>query len=85
MKPILEALQAGERFRFLLLAAHFEDCLEYWNWWWTQAPMDRLTRPEIIADDDSILEATVSKLFVDTLTHFDFFDLEHFRGFAAQP
>lgn len=36
--------------------------------------MDELKRPEIIADDDPILEPTDGSLFVDTLTHFDLFD-----------
>jgi len=74
MKPVLEALKAGEKFPFPLLATHFEDCLEHWEWWWSQASMDRLTRPEIISDSDPILQQTEGSLFVDTLTHFDFFD-----------
>lgn len=74
MKPIFEALKAGEKFAFSLLAAHFEDCAEYWEWWWSQTRLDQLSRPEIIADDDPILGPTVSELFVDTLTHYDFFD-----------
>ena len=56
------------------MASHFEDCLEYWDYWWERAPDDRLTRPEIIADDDPILQQTVGSLFVDTISHHDFFD-----------
>ncbi len=74
MSPIFEALKAGERFGLSLLALHFEECQEYWDWWWSEARMDRLTLPSMLADDDPILEATAGNLWVDSLTYFDFFD-----------
>jgi hypothetical protein len=39
MNPILEALKAGEKFPFTLLAAHFQDRQEHGEWWWSQARM----------------------------------------------
>ncbi len=74
MLPIFEALKAGDRFGLPLLAAHFEDCQEYWDWWWSEARMDRLTRPMLLDDDEPILDPTASQLWVDSITYFDFFD-----------
>lgn len=74
MPTILEALQSGDRFPFPLLASHFEDCLAYWEWWWSQADPQQLSRPQIISDDDEMLQPTISTLFVDTLTYYHCFD-----------
>lgn len=74
MKPILEALKGGEKFSYSMLSSHFEDCLEYWEHWWAHASVDRLTRPEIIADDDPILGETITHRTVDTISDHEFFD-----------
>ncbi len=68
-------LQDGEKFSFSFLATHVEDCCAYWDWWWeNQSNFSQLSRPEIIADEDPILENTVDKMWVDTISHASFFD-----------
>lgn len=69
MKLIFDGLKAGERYPFDLLATHYEEVAEFWDWWWQQADENVLTRPYTIADEDPALEATLGKTTVDTETH----------------
>jgi dephospho-CoA kinase len=67
MGAILEALPRGDRLPFDLLAAHYEDVSDFWDWWWSnKAKYDELVRPYTIANDDPILQKTVEKPVVDT-------------------
>lgn len=74
MSPILEALKAGEKFSFPLLASAIEDAEAHWQGWWEGRNLQAITRPEVIADDDPLLTETINKEFADTKTGLDFFD-----------
>ncbi|MEX1117685.1 MAG: zeta toxin family protein [Terrimicrobiaceae bacterium] len=67
-------LQEGEKFSLSFLVAHVEDCFAYWDWWWkNRANNDRLSRPEIIEDEDPILAETLKSQWVDTATYSSLF------------
>lgn len=81
MGVICDALKAGERLPFDLLACHYDDTCEFWNWWWeTKANCKELSRPYTIQDDDQILIPTISKVIVDTQSRQEFFS-----EFLIQP
>jgi predicted ABC-type ATPase len=73
MNAVLKSLTEGERFPFSFLLAHTEDCFAFWDWWWSQVSLDALERPCLIQDEDPILQSTHGSLFVDSLTHYDYF------------
>jgi Zeta toxin len=67
--PIFEALKKGEKFPVSLLLNERDSVRLYWDWWWQQADMGKLTRPYSVLDDDPWLLPTVGKATIDTETH----------------
>lgn len=52
-----------------MLVNEYDSIRLYWEWWWSQADLHKLTRPETVSDNDEWLEPTDSKQFVDTETY----------------
>jgi hypothetical protein len=71
--PILGKLKDGVKFDFDTLADNFDAVEAFWEWWWENRDLNIIDRPEIIADDDPILEATQGKKTADLLSYSDFF------------
>lgn len=73
--PLLERLKEGEKFDFSTLAANVEQTDEFWDWWWGALQSEfQMQRPEIIADNDPILEPTVAAQTVNLSNYSEFFD-----------
>jgi predicted ABC-type ATPase len=69
-ESLLAALKAGERFPAEQLALEPDVMACYWEWWWSQARYDRLTRPHVVHDHDpAVAVATQSKPLIDTVTY----------------
>lgn len=78
--PILGKLKDGEKFDFATLANNVEQTDEFWEWWWEHKyEPGKFSRPEIIADDESVLSPTIDKCTVDLVSHSDFFDMTLYR------
>jgi len=72
--PILERLKAGEKFDFPTLAENVDQTQRFWDWWWqTKVRGEVIERPEIIADNDPILDLTISKPLVEFNRYPEFF------------
>lgn len=69
LHPVFEALKRGERLPVQLLVQEQESLRLFWDWWWQQAPQDRLTRPYTVQDDEPWLQPTMGKELVDTETY----------------
>ncbi len=67
---LLAALKDGQRFPAEQLALEPEVMRCYWEWWWSHASFDRLTRPYLVSDDDAeVAVATHNKPSIDTVTY----------------
>ena len=72
--PILEKLRQGEKFDFDTLCDSFEDIETYLEEWWDGRDMSKISRPETIEGNDSILESTKDKTSVDLCRNCEFFN-----------
>lgn len=72
--PILSGLQGGHQFPFSILKDETEAIQAFWEWWWENCFDGSLNRPKTIQDEDPLVaQHTMSKEFVDTKTHDEFF------------
>jgi len=73
--PILSKLKDGEKFDFQTLADSIEQTEQFWEWWWEErANPKKFSRPELIEDDDPVLEETSRKLRVNLCHYSELFD-----------
>ncbi len=73
--PILEKLKDGEKFDFATLAENVEQTEQFWEWWWKEkANPEVISRPEIISDNDDVLQPTLEKCATHLVSHSEFFD-----------
>jgi predicted ABC-type ATPase len=72
--PILGKLIEGIKFDFDVLAENTEETDRYWEHWWSERSLNVISRPEIISDEDSILQITAEKPCVDLLSNRELFD-----------
>jgi len=73
--PILEKLKNGEKFDFEILADNTDQTDEFWDWWWAErADVSKISRPEIINEDDPILRETIDKSIAHLCSYSDLFE-----------
>lgn len=78
--PILHKLKDGVKFDFATLAHNIEQTEEFLAWWWEEKfKPGKISRPEVIADDDGILVPTSQKPLVDLTAYSEFFDRSLWR------
>ena len=70
--PVFESLKKGDQFPVSMLLNEHDAVLQYWDWWWSTAPTDRLTRPHTVTEGDPWLTPTHTKATVDTETHSEY-------------
>jgi len=66
---LFEELREGKRFPAARLAMEPDAMRQYWEWWWSQASFETLTRPNTVEDGDPWLVRSLDKPMVDTLTY----------------
>jgi hypothetical protein len=72
-ESLLAALKGGERFAAEQLALEPEVMACYWEWWWSRASYERLTRPYVVQDHDlEVSVPTHTKPLIDTVTYASF-------------
>src|SRR5690242_4199671 len=82
--PILGRLKDGVKFDFATLADNVEQTEEFLEWWWREkGSLEYICRPEVIADDDQILEETVSKQTTDLVSYRLFYARYLFQATAS--
>ena len=72
--PISGRLIDGVKFDFDTLADNTDETDKFWDVWWQGRSLDTIVRPEIIVDDDSILQITADKPCVDLFKSRELFD-----------
>lgn len=68
MEVIRDALLKGEKFPYSLLRSEFEQVQKFWERWWEDRDLSKITRPYTISDDDPILTPTAAKDTVDSFS-----------------
>lgn len=68
-QTVFEDLRAGKLFSAQRLAMEPEALRQFWDWWWSEASFDTLTRPHTVEDGDPWLVRSLDKPTVDTLTY----------------
>jgi predicted ABC-type ATPase len=78
--PILGRLKDGVKFDFCTLADNVEQTDEFFEWWWEEKAKDgEISRPEVIADEDPILQETAYKSIADLCGFREHFDKTLFK------